>query len=199
MKNIINFAIIFVLLFSFGCNKEITDNILMISEIKNYLPNEYRSNTTVVFKNENNEELSLLVHYKEEDKLKTLENKSYTTEEIIITLSNPLDGYFNIKIIGSGSYQKTSDEVYKSLEIGLMPFSDPGNTWNSIRFINGKPRIITNDFHQTITLNSNEFRDVFTRIKTQDGFSELYFNKNEGIVAFSDRNNELWVFDRFEK
>ncbi len=50
-----------------------------------------------------------------------------------------------------------------------------------------------------ITLISKTFNNVYRVIQPPENLlTELYFNKEFGLIGFKDLNFELWVFDRFE-
>ncbi len=60
---------------------------------------------------------------------------------------------------------------------------------------------ITKDYElfPNVTLLNKTFTNVYKVTQSEErGLTELYYNKEFGIVAFKDLDFNLWVFDRFE-
>lgn len=212
MKNIL-----FVLLFSivFSCENDDKQGgdiqlvneefIFSIDEVKNFLPEEYFSETSIVYTN-NNEELILFVDpIESKHDLSYSDGSTHESETFEIILYNPEDINFQIVITASPNLPdgNTSKATLNNV---LMPFNESGSSWNTIRFENEEAIIsFGDDFHSTLELSDRIFTDVYKRRifpspnnpNQEVVYSELDINSNEGVVAFRDANNELWVFDRF--
>ncbi len=57
----------------------------------------------------------------------------------------------------------------------------------------------TREYHESISLNGKEFKHVSHSSKTGiNDLKSLYYNVENGIIGFTDEQDNLWVFDRFE-
>jgi hypothetical protein len=180
---------------------------LTIGELRDYIPNNYFEEKSMVFFNESGEEWKLYSSAIESTKDRVHEGENYKIDKFEITLFDPDNLSFRIMIVGSTNYatdQEGEVAIAKGINGMLMPFNESGNTWARISFRNGKPTMdFGEDFRESVTLNEKEFNEVFITIgkkgfEPHDAYSELDINSEFGVVAFRDENNDLWVFDRFE-
>lgn len=56
------------------------------------------------------------------------------------------------------------------------------------------------EFNENVDFLGKKFESVYSSIPLEgvNKFSELHFSNSLGIIAFKDKDNILWVFDRFE-
>lgn len=202
------FILIALTVTTFSCKKDYVsedsfEENLKIDIVREFLPQSYFQKTILVYKNSAKEELKLVVNSKESSAERFFDQKKYTSEQFEITLYNPKNLLFQIILTGNTNYSN-SGEIVTTLGGILMPFNSSGSTWSTIRFDNNKPTVsFGDDFHEKILLLDNEFDDVYVTIgkdgNTQhSAYSELDINSKNGVVAFRDENNELWVWDRIE-
>ncbi len=208
MKNVIYLILVMLII---SCSNESNDigklstlsQHLKIDEVKDYLPNSYFEEVAIVYKNNIGEELTLNVSSNESITEATFEDIKYRSDHFEVTLYDPENTSFQIVLTGSANHTSAGVSVF--LGGILMPFNDSGTTWSTVRFNNGEPIIVLgDDFNETIVLNDREFKDVYVAIGKQgfeqfEAYSELDINSKEGVVAFRDDMNELWVYDRIEK
>jgi hypothetical protein len=106
-----------------------------------------------------------------------------------------------IGLYGSANFN-TTDSYIKSLLIHLMPLN-PEYATNSI-MLNDKNEFIEKErwsgYSPQMTFNGKVFKDVYTsyRFEKQTAFAQISFNTEFGVVSFLDKQNDLYVFDRFE-
>lgn len=207
MKKLVFLFLIFCVLNS--CRKindfkpeDIENSILDINEIINFLPNDYKNESNLVFKNSLGVEKILKVNYTFFLEQKQFKGKvNYQSEKISIKLIDPNDPLFSIVIICSANYSEPDGKsIVKGLTAFLMPFNSLGSTLATLTFENGII-IKEGNFEKTLKIYSYEYKDVYVN-KSKESFnsySELDINSDNGIVAFRDKINELWAFERFVK
>ncbi len=183
-------------------NSTITPTInshLNIDEVKDFLPSAYKNGSILVYKNENNEEWLLSTNYFEAIEERQFEGVMYKNDAFQASIFDSEDHSFQISISGQANYSKPY-EVVKSISFDLMPLNPTGTVGVFVRFTDGQPIVNTfSNFHEKLTLNNKVFDAVYvgnSRLNGFEKYSEIYVNKNEGVVAFRDKNNDLWVFDR---
>ncbi len=208
MKNLIYFSILVSLFFACD-NKE--DNTasqvrqyLKIDEVKNYLPESYFQEATLIYVNSEGTEKELHIAAEEDKVQRTHNNINYTTDHFEITLFDPNNLNLQISLIGSTNIA-SDDIIVTTLFAWLMPFNQSGHTQVQIYFDNNLPKVeLFDSFNETITLIDKEFNDVYVVIgknnlqEAYESYSELSINSEFGVVAFKDENNDLWRFDRFK-
>jgi len=208
MKNIVFLISVLLVL---ACSENENDlavttvegHYLNVDLVKDYLPDFYFNEAVIVYKNSTGEEWTLNTTSNESVREKTYEGAMYKAGNFEVNLFDPDNLNFHIVLTGSAQY--SSAGIGLNLGGILMPFNASGTTWNSVRFVNGEPVVgLGDDFNESITLYGRTFQDVFVRIgkdgfEQHEAYSELDLNSKEGVVAFRDENNELWVFDRVEE
>ena len=179
----------------------IEGSVLTIEEIKTFLPSSYKNESNIVFINAAGALKTLSVNYVEGTSEGTHENSTYTSEKLAVILFDPDNTTFQIKMNSSANYGH-SGTVVKGLNTFLMP-NHPNMNFVRVSFENGQPTIsLLDKFEETVSLLNKDFSDVYVnheRHPPAEAFSDLMVNSEFGVIAFSDENGELWVFDRFEE
>ena len=179
----------------------IEGSVLTIEEIKTFLPSSYKNESNIIFTNAAGALKTLNVNYVEGSLEKAHENATYTAEQLEVTIFDPENITFQITMIGSTNYGNNGG-VAKSLNNLLMP-NHPNMNFVHVSFENGQPTIsLLDKFEETVSLLNKDFSDVYVnheRHPPAEAFSDLMVNSEFGVIAFSDENGELWVFDRFEE
>lgn len=199
--------IFLTLLFIISCKSEEPQfnyqEVVSVAHIKNYLPHNYFESPTLIYKNEEGEEKQLFINFEENIVERNIADQSYSAEEIIINIFESESSNFRININAS-SYFVEENKITSDLFASLMLFNPTGSTVNNIAFNENGPIVSHfDDFHSNLVLLGRKFSDVFVAIGKDwdvqyDAYSELNINSEVGVVAFRDKNNDLWVFDRFE-
>jgi len=203
------FKFLFLYLFIISCSKDkntigtIDGTVLTTDEILKFLPPEYEMQTDLLYKNSKNEIKLLKVKYLNGNEENTYNNsEKYTSKTFSVSLYDPNNLNFTIVLLGGANYTEPNRYISMALTSILMPFNPTGTTWFKIYFENGKPIISKYDnFQNSLVLYNKTFKDVLVTKSTKflDSYSELYINSFEGVVAFRDDLNELWVFEKFVK
>ena len=204
------FAFIFLL---FGCNQDEAFNTnngsqeppvaaahISTTDIVEYLPEEYLQNRKAMYKDRAGNEKLLNSAFIESKEERTEFGRTYSHDRFLVRLFDESDTDFMIEVDGYGLYTQ-SGEVQKVIGAILMPMNPTGSSSVSVLFEDGQP-IVTqfDDFRETVSFFGKSFEKVYLSISTfsvHDSFSEIHFNFTEGVVAFRDKNDEMWIFDRF--
>lgn len=208
MKYLLNFVIALTII---GCSTENTttngnSNLqhYKIDYVKSYLPSNYFKESNLIYKNSLGEEIIMRTQSKESSSDRIHNGIDYKTDEFNITMYNQQSA--DITIVLSGNVNlSTQGNVVATLGGVLMPFNSSGTTWSTIRFEDNKPAIsLGDDFRETYNVMDTEFINTYVTIgkngnEQHSAYSELNINAEQGVVAFRDENNDLWVFDRFEE
>jgi len=185
-------------------SQNIEGNHLCISSIMEYLPDAYKNERTLVYKNQAGEIRKLHIAFEEHLTEQTYERQLYTTDSFEGTIYDPAMADFSIVLTGSANFDHgENNSVVKALSVILMPFNESGSLFACIYFEDGQPYIppITSEdfFRESIELHSQTFQNIFyTTTHQYEVYDELYFNSDVGVVAFRDGEDVLWVFERFE-
>lgn len=208
MKNI---SIILLVLALLSCENEMEElivsenEILSITAVKDYLPSSYFNQPNLIYINELGEEWKLSTNLNESITDRIHNQISYKTEQFRITLFDPENNFFQIVLVGSTNLSNSGNTIL-TLSGTLMPFNPTGSTWATIRFENEQPIVSLGDnFKEEYWANGRQYKNTYINIgrnNEQDqhsAYSELNINSEQGVVAFRDENNDLWVFDRIEE
>lgn len=188
------------------CNKnEVHENnenklgneTISIDDVMQFMPGHLLKESTLLYVNSDGNKMELKsVSTKSVRKHKNGEIE-YSTETISTRLYSEINHIFNITLTGSGHGQR--DGTYtKSLLLTLMPMIPTGNLFFSITLNNGEPinDLFTPDEIESIELLGRSFERVFKGMKNDsDTYSELFYSPVNGVIAFRDENNDLWVLD----
>lgn len=210
MKKVIFLSMIIGIM---SCNKNkepdtlVTENsYLKVEAIKEYLPSQYFNEVKIVYKNQIGEERKLSTFAKESTTERMHNGIPYTTDQFEITLYDPTNTSFSIVLTGSTNYATSGETIVLTLNGTLMPFNSSGTTWGTIQFKNEQPIIsLGDDFIELYTIYGKEFNNtyIYTGKNNEQvqysAYSELILNSENGVVAFRDMKNELWVSERFEE
>jgi hypothetical protein len=211
MKNTIFFISLGLLFIFSACSDEVKNagnglstgiagTHLKIDDIKAYLPSAFASEKKIVYTDAQNNKTTLYSSYEEHTVENQYQGQAYLSDKLEVSLYLPDDKEFLIEIVPSASYIENGD-VVRSLSTIFMPGNSSGSIIGSIRFDdNGAPiSSLLDEFHEEINLNNKKFNDCFVfRNTTATAYSEIYINSDVGVAAFRDKENTLWVFERFE-
>lgn len=217
MKNIIKIFIFGVLLLSLGCEQDdtagtkstinnngelINADHISVHDLLDFLPDGYMNRVDLIYKDQSGSEKKLKTAFIEGQRERTEYGRKYTYDNFVVRLFSEDDPDFLIEIDGYGLYRQTG-EVQKVIATILMPRNPKGSSGVPVIFENGKPTVTMFDkFHESTTILGRTFEKVYfgnSWLTQYDAYSEVYFNFTEGVVAFRDAENKLWVFDRFEE
>ena len=194
-----------------GCSSE--DDIIRVNSevehyridyIKSYLPGGYFDGSKLIYKNLNGEDLIMDTRHEESSIDRTHNGMNYKTDGFNIIMYNQQNT--NMSIVLSGNVNLSAEgNVVATLGGVLMPSNQSGSTWSTIRFQDGQPAIsLGDDFRELYSVHGMQFANTYIKIgkngnEQHSSYSELNINSEQGVVAFRDENNDLWVFDRIEE
>lgn len=200
------FFIILLTIFFVQCDKneqkETNDlysqgEIIDIEEVISFVPNHLLGTSTLLYKNEIGDKMELKSVSGTEVVKGKVGDIEYSSQSFETRLYSESDALINITLKGSGN-PYIDRSVVKSLTIMLMPFHLNGNLFLTINFQDGEPSndLLTPSELQSIELLGKTFERVYIGKKEEpDSYSEIYFSPLDGIIAFRDGDNELWVLD----
>ena len=215
MKKIIYFLNLLTIVFIFSCKKDKIDNVVTppvaitpqytlkegayinIDEVKKLVPEAYKKQKKIVYSNSKGQLMTIGIKYEENDKRPSQYNGiNYTYDQFYITLYSEADQNLLIQFSGGANFADDT-VVVKGLTIIIMPYMISGIDIDR----NGEPDkgFGLAEYAANKTLNGKNFKEVFTsKNEVEKAYSEVCYNKEFGLVAFRDKNGELFVFERFE-
>ncbi len=212
MKNLLFVFLVFQIFISckediIGVEQPILDiegSYIRIDEVKDYLPDEYFNESRIIYVDSIGNERILNTNAGESVEQLKFKDMNYKSDKFVVSLYDELQLDFNITISGNAGYINDGLTISKGILFWLMPFNQRGSTLTFFNFKEGKPYLYPGrSFIDSIDLYSNTFYKVLKVIgkdnnqKRHPIYSELILNSDVGIVAFRDKNDDLWVFDRF--
>ena len=176
---------------------EYSGDTISIDEVIAFVPDYLFKPTSLIYKNASGESLELKTVSLIEIKKRKIDNVESVTESFEIRLYSESNEVFNITLAGSGMAW-TDGSIVKSLNVVLMPFYPGGDLYLEISFRGGK---VENDLGSpseipSLELLGRSFDRIF-KAKNEDSnvYSEIYFSPIDGVIAFRDESNDLWVLD----
>ncbi|MBK8955557.1 MAG: hypothetical protein IPM34_08380 [Saprospiraceae bacterium] len=198
MKNLFRLVLIIVSsCLLLACEKHSLgfERVVSINEIRDYLPDAIFKSGKVVYKNQWGKEWILDIVYREYINNLSYKTEVYEAEEFRITL---VDTSVNFSIVLQGGANYTDGGLVKTLICYLMPFNESGSLIFNIFFPLSVKKQRSSNFASLISINNKEYKDVyFAKSSSSQFYSQMFINRNEGVVAFEDRFNEIWTFDRY--
>ena len=187
-----------------GCSEESSDNNslgkLNINDVVQFIPkNDYMNNSTLIFKNAQGLEKSFTISTSSNELNKVFGEKTYKAENLEINLIDPNTDEYRLNI-NVGSNYTTSTESVSYISCGLLNDTNDGLV-PVIDMVLENSRLNSHTIHAELVLNNKSFTDVHQSIDLSsqvNGFSNLYYNSEFGIIGFTDELNELWVFEKYE-
>jgi len=178
---------------------------LKIDNILEFLPSHLKEENSLIYVNELGNKKKFLAVSAIVNEEYSDGSGTYTAQQIDISLIEQDAPYpFTLALTGSAGYD--GDIPGWSLHAFVYQFLTQEKTWLSLIFTESGE--ITTfgaaKYDGTITLLGREFNDVYSKVgadnegQAYNSFSEIMINSDIGIVAFRDRENELWVFDSVE-
>ena len=201
MKNISSIYLATVLLALTISSCQDNFETIRITNVKNFLPEDYMSNKSAIFKDANLNEQTLAVNYSEKIATENLpSNQEIENEQIYTTLVSE-DEQTNIIITGGAYIHSSGEKRDEFLSINLNLFSGKPSLSTEINIT--RNQIISmheNNFSDSVKIINRTFLDVYSTIDTtQNACSEIYYNPNFGIIGFVDKYGEKWEFLNFEE
>lgn len=183
-----------------SCSKEdstFADKPLSIDELHQALPDGIKESSYAVYKDEIGNEVRLEILYDESIADKTTQTGSYQSENVYINLGGIVnEKVFRMRIYGVAGKQKSDKLSVLSYE--LMPYSNPSGKTTGVYVFFKNSKLTRDRYSETVDLFGETYNDVLSYDQRVESYSKLFVTKEHGILAFSDLNNDLWVFDRFE-
>lgn len=203
-----NFTLIFlgILLFA-ACKKEDTIDtngfepgmVLEPGAIMENIPQEYLQDSVfIIFKNAEGEEKRIKhVAATILDDKGMVNGEPYTIKKISGEYTDPENIEFYAFWLADALY----NEDYSLQE--LLRYSYLGDyagkvVYSTISYINNTPTPgnVWNDSIELLGRTFTEYQQIIN--EERPGYSEIIVNRKYGLIAFRDRDDKLWVFDRFE-
>ncbi|MCS6824953.1 MAG: hypothetical protein NZ529_11730, partial [Cytophagaceae bacterium] len=124
--------------------------------------------------------------------------KPYEAETLDFLLRDSTDNSYMISVGAYVGYSQLK-QPFNYLNISLF------NTINNGKIVfieipEERSPLLLGSFHTSKYLLDKSFTDVYEGFKFSDmsSFSDLFYTIKEGVVGFRDKNNKLWVLERFE-
>ena len=182
-----------------SCGKEYgetAENYIKLPDAINFFSNEFKEATSIAFKNDMDETKVLIVNSVYRVVSVDISDKKRYLENIDITLHHEDYPHYPILLHGTGLFHQNSDLVTPLLNTYFMYSNENYSIIGSLN-INDEIFQSNMSFYEEITLNNELFKNVYSIIKEEnDAYSKFYFSQKEGVVGFSDENNDLWVYDK---
>jgi len=199
MKRSILLLFISVSLFSCGKNNgDSAENYIKLPEAINFFSNEFKSANKIAFKKSEDEVIEMNVDSNYDIVPVSHSGRTSYIEKNSITMYYEESPHYPFLIEGTGLFKQDSDDVSPLLYISFMHGGiDIDNIFISTLNINDPELVVgRRRFYEEISLNNKLFKKVYS-VKREDhnAYSESFYAKKEGIVAFRDEKNELWVYD----
>lgn len=197
MKNII-FVLLTIFIFSCKNNDTISGlPLLSIDKVKILIPSDYETSSRVIFKNIEDSEMVFRIETLSNVETKTINETEYQSEQFTVNLRND-DSQTMIMFITAGANYTSLENSIDYVNCGIAPSGNPG--YRPTITIGSDREASFGLFEDEIDLLNKTFKNVYTNFISEDitTFSELYYTVDEGIIAFRDFQNNLWVLDRYE-
>lgn len=225
-KSFLIYALSIILLSIFACKKDERivpqgtacslserDTVkLNIQKALQLAPNAYFfENKNLIFKNKRGEELLMKKRilppttYENDVKIycdadsSKVKTKTYISNFHFISYSDTL-GTMHLELYaGNSASVDNKNDLIISEDLIIQAGANTGHTFHyiNIGYDNGKARHVY-PAGNPITLLGKQYENVHSSINDRTSYAQLHYSTREGVVGFSDRYNDLWLFDRFE-
>lgn len=202
MKNIVIFstALIFII---FSCQKD-KNQISATDFIRGLFPSEYQSNQDIYFVNALNEQKRLICFYEEKEYSSTIAGVSSDVKQFstLFYEENELNPLVVFTATNDTNHEDIDDYT---LRFKLNPFGNENEGFCSfiLPFRDGNfSNLVTSEFYTEHNFEFSEivFHDIYYNTnENSQGFSQLFYNVDYGIVAFRDQTDDLWVYSHAEE
>lgn len=222
MKNIIFLILSLFIALSFSCQNNIdddmendidlssevdytiSDELLTLDHLKDFLPEEFLQQKSIVFESSTGKEMTLITEMAERTSTNMLGEQQYEGESIFFSLKDE-ESLTQIIFAGNAIYGfKNNSEVakFESLWMRLMPSYTENNANTSGKIVLDEAGNFSfsdsSVIPKTVTLNGKSYEDTFRfEGDNPDRFSELFYKTDIGILGFRTFNNTLYVFKEF--
>ena len=199
------------LLSSVACKKEhdetpasVSGTHISIDDLVALLSPALKKPNLALYKNAAGEEKWIKTAFGEIIQTRNEYGENYTHSSFTVAYVDEEEPGTSMGSDGLGLYKadKTVSKTIGAIRLRLASQSESSG-FSGVYFSveNGRPIVTQFDhFHETFEVNGKTFKDVYQGYRSIDVFnhdSEINLNLSEGIVAFQDENNVMWVFERF--
>jgi len=222
MKNIIFLVLSVFIALSFSCQNTIdddmendndlssevdymiSDELLTLDHLKDFLPEEILQQKSIVFESSNGKEITLTTEMAERTSTNMFGEQQYEGESIFFSLRDE-ESLTQIILAGNAIYGfgKNSDIIkLESIDMRLMPSYTENNANTNGEIVLDEEgnfsSLNSSEIPQTVTLNGKTYEDTFQFVgDNPDRFSELFYKTDIGILGFRTFNNTLYVFKEY--
>ena len=170
-----------------------------LPEVRRFYPSEYINEPIVVFKNKFGNEILMNVLYHEDIVEQDLGQSKIDMDEFTVQLFSS-EHELSISLLGTAYLTQDLSTITPTILANLMPFGDTRGVKMDIRINTNTVTSSHNaEYLDQIILGEKSFQSVYSvSSEALLSYSELYLTKKEGVIAFKDVHNQLWVYDRME-
>lgn len=196
MKDI-KYLVLALLLFA-SCSKDGSSensDFIKIPESINFFSDNFSQSSEIVFvKGEEEISMSVTTVYKIEEHKVNGEIRKMEDKVIILNYGDP--SIYNIYLNLTGQFVSGTNDVNPYISISTMiPQSSGMYTGINLLSINGEHPVFS--YYEDKKIGDKTFLNVYAfEYEDRSAFSTLYFTSKEGVVGFTDENDEMWVYDR---
>lgn len=195
-------ALIFLLcIVVVSCNRDNSGEVLRLNTSLEWVPSAYQDNLNAVFINSSNETISLTTFFSIETDTRELSEDRTIQVEMASTQIVNIEKDISIAVSPIIFLNSEGEIARESILYSLNPLSVRNldmEYWidrEAVISVAGtrtdmldNTNIIGKAFSNVIKVESDEFPN----------YTELYANQDLGVIAFRDKDNILWRFERFE-
>lgn len=184
-----------------ACNKEVEHTSMLqtefkVDQAKEFIPDAYDIESSLIFQNSLGQEIKLSILKQQSTQKSTHNGNEVKIESITYTLNNEAEGitlaisadHSHNEHLGSLEILTISNNLFSHSPLGysslILPIKD-----YQIMDISG-----SNIYHENLDLAGNIHTQVMESIVNTNpsSYSKVYYNKQDGIVGFKDKENVIW-------
>lgn len=185
-----------VVLFN-ACSCSDTEDVIQIPDSMDFFKEAVTNSASVTYTNEERE-ISFSINSEYNTPSFRQNGKTVTMENLEIILNHGSPSIYNFVLIGTAQFVQGSDHVEPIISIRSMVGKSGSGSEFIPLFDEGEDPFSRVKFFSQKEIAGKLFNEVYA-FEYEDGrpYSKLYITPEEGVAAFADEHNELWVFDRF--
>jgi hypothetical protein len=201
MKNY-SYFILLLLLFS-ACNKEIQNAAIqppqtwypLPAEVRALVPAHYQTTDSVIFFDATGKEKVLYVKWTENTFDFELPDRNVSTEAITTILCEKNVAAYSISVTANFGSVGPKYDMQTSVNVSLSSY---GYVPAELGIGVDEKKAFPGYYQPSAILNGKHFSDVYVsedwpRQMGQTAYTQLYFHRKKGIIAFRDHEDALWV------
>ncbi len=195
--------LIYLAIFLISCSKDgdSLENYIKLPEAINFFSEDFKSASRIIFNNNAGDSLAMNMKYRYKIDQKSVSGNERFVETNEISMSTEQYPFYPILLFAGPLFKQDSDEYWPLLNIHFMAnlgLTDEYFLISSLNITNPEVEFPNWKMHEEITLNNKTFTNVYSALRRTDldAYADFYFSQEIGVVAFSDENNDLWVYDR---